>query len=321
MPTFTNPLGLLVLLGIPAVLVIHGLQRKAREIPASTLFLLEQTRREAASGRRFERLMPSIPLWMQLLAILLLAWFLAEPRYPKAGSVQRIGIVVDSSASMGVFKDTAIQRLEAAMAGLQGPASQIQLTLLESMPDRPRLYAGSSMEELHAALDKWQPREGPVDPTQSLRLARSLVSREGTLVYLTDTPSGPLPFEARLLAVGEAIQNVGFTGVSFTTEDGALVWRALVRNHGTQPALRTWSLQSTAGSTAARPLELAPGALVTLQAAFPKDAQNVRLVLSADRFPWDDVLPIVAPRSKTISLFPPTSPSLARADGKTPAGD
>ena len=72
MPTFANPLGLLALLGIPAVLAIHFLQRKARELPVSTLFLLDHTRREAAGGRRFERLIPSIPLWMQLLAVLLL---------------------------------------------------------------------------------------------------------------------------------------------------------------------------------------------------------------------------------------------------------
>ena len=90
--------GLLALLGIPAVLAIHFLQRKAKELPVSTLFLLEHTRREAASGRRFERLIPSIPLWMQLLSVLLLAWFLAEPRYRKAGSIQRVAVVLDSSA-------------------------------------------------------------------------------------------------------------------------------------------------------------------------------------------------------------------------------
>ena len=61
MPVFGNPLGLLALLGIPAVLAIHFLQRKARELPVSTLFLLDHTQREAVSGRRFERMIPSIP--------------------------------------------------------------------------------------------------------------------------------------------------------------------------------------------------------------------------------------------------------------------
>lgn len=311
MPTFANPLGLFALLGIPAVLAIHFLQRKARELPVSTLFLLDHTRREAAGGRRFERLIPSIPLWMQLLAVVILAWFLSEPRYPKSGSIQRIAVVMDSSASMSVFKNTAIERLAAILPELRGAASEIQITVLESTPDRPRLYAGSSMDELKSALETWRPRDGPADPTRALRLARSLVSRDGTVMYLTDTPGGPLPFEARRLAVGEAIENAGFTGVSFSTEEGALVWRALVRNHGKKTIERTWSLQTANGSTEARLLSLAPGALVTLQAAFPKDAENTRVVLSGDRFPLDDVLPLVAPEPKPLRLFSATSPRFA----------
>ncbi len=316
MPTFANPLGLLALLGIPAVLAIHFLQRKAVELPVSTLFLLERTQRDAASGRRLERIIPSIPLWMQLLAVLLLAWFLAEPRFQKSGSVQRIAIVLDSSASMGVFKEQAIARLAAELPGFQGPASSIELTVIESAPSRPRLYAGSSVDELNAVLEKWQPLDGLTDPTQALRLARSLVSREGTVIYLTDTPAESLPFEARLIAVGDPVDNVGFTGVTFATEEGALVWRALVRNYGNSPVDRTWSMQTAAGGTEPRPLHLEANALVTLQAAFPADAENVRLVLSTDRFTLDDTLPIVAPKPKTLALFTATSPAFADLTGK-----
>ena len=316
MLTLANPLGLLALLGIPAVLAIHFLQRKAVELPVSTLFLLERTQRDAASGRRLERIIPSIPLWMQLLAVLLLAWFLAEPRFQKSGSVQRIAVVLDSSASMGVFKSEAIARLSAELPRFQGPASSVEITILESTPGRPRLYAGSSVDELIAILKKWQPLDGLTDPSQALRLARSLVSREGTVIYLTDTPGDPLPFEARLIAVGEPIENAGFTGVTFATEEGALVWRALVRNYGKTAIDRTWSIQTATGGTDPRPLHLDAGALVTLQAAFPADSKNVRLVLSPDRFPLDDTLPIVAPRPKSLALFTATSPAFADLTAK-----
>jgi hypothetical protein len=314
--TLANPLGLLALLGIPAILAIHFLQRKAVELPVSTLFLLERTHRDAASGRRLERINPSIPLWMQLLAVLLLAWFLAEPRFQKSGSVQRIAIVLDSSASMGVFKKEAIARLAAELPGFQGPASSIELTLIESAPSRPRLYAGSSVEELKAVLEKWQPLDGLTDPTQAIRLARSLVSREGTVIYLTDTPAESLPFDAKLIAVGDPIENVGFTGVSFANEEGALVWRALVRNYSQAPVDRMWSIQNTTGGTDPRAIHLPAGALLTLQAAFPKDAQNVRLVLSPDRFPLDDTLPIVAPKLKSLTLYTATSPAFAELTTK-----
>ena len=311
MLSLTNPLGLLALLGIPTVLAIHFLQRKAIELPVATLFLLERTQRDAASGRRLERIIPSIPLWMQLLAVLLLAWFLAEPRFQKSGSVQRIAVVLDSSASMGVFKNEAIARLAAELPGFQGPASTVELTVIESAPSRPRLYAGSSVDELKAALEKWQPLDGLTDPTQALRLARSLVSREGTVICLTDTPAASLPFAARLIAVGDPVENVGFTGVTFATEEGMLVWRALVRNYSNSAVDRTWSIQTATGGTAPRPLHLDANALVTLQAAFPAAGKNVRLVLSPDRFTLDDTLPLVAPQPKTLALFTATSPAFA----------
>lgn len=313
----TNPFGLLALLGIPAVLAIHFLQRKAVELPVSTLFLLERTQRDAASGRRFDRLIPSIPLWMQLLAVLLLTWFLVEPRYPKSGSVQRIAVVLDSSASMSVFKEEAISKISGALPDLKGSAETLELTVLESVPTRPRLYSGTSVDEFKAALAKWTPRDGLTDPTASIRLARSLVSAEGSVIYLTDTPAGSdekpisLPFNAKVLSVGKAVENVGFTGVTFSNEEGALVWKALVRNYGASSSQRTWSLQSSQGATEPRPFTIEPGALVTLQAAFPAGAENVRVVLSPDSFTLDDVLPMVAPAPKPLNLFTNTSPAFA----------
>jgi Aerotolerance regulator N-terminal len=304
-----NPYGLLALLGIPAVLAIHFLQRKARELPVSTLFLLDHTRREAAGGRSFERLISSVPLWMQLLSVVLLAWFLAEPRYARSGSIQRVAVVLDASASMSVFKNQAIERLNSMIPAWKGAASEVHFTVLESAPNRPRVYAGSSVEELKAALAKWKPREGPIDPTQALRLARSLVSNAGLVVYLTDTPGDGLPFEAKELAVGEAIDNAGFTGVSFAQEEETLVWRALVRNHGAADADRIWWIQTADGATEPRKLHLPKGALVTLQAAFPKDGRDVRVVLSPDKFTLDDVLPLVAPQPKPIRLFTAISPA------------
>jgi hypothetical protein len=314
--TLANPLGLLALLGIPAVLAIHFLQRKSIEIQVSTLFLLERTQRDAASGRRLERIMPSVPLWMQLLAILILAWFLAEPRFQRSGSVQRVAIVLDCSASMGVFKKQAIARLTNELPTFQGQASSVELTLIESAPARPRLYAGSSVDELKEVLEEWTPLDGLSDPTQALRLARSLVSREGTVIYLTDTPADSPPFNARLIAIGQPVDNVGFTGVTFANVEGSLVWRALIRNYSKNAVDRTWSMRTAGGATDPREVHLEPGALVTLQAAFPGDEENVRIELSPDKFTLDDTLPLVAPKPKSLELFTATSPAFAELTKK-----
>ncbi len=156
-------------------------------------------------------------------------------------------------------------------------------------------------------LDAWQPRAGLTDPSQALRLARSLVAREGIVLYVTDTPVEQPPFDAQLLSLGEPIDNVGFTGVTLAEKEGARVWQAMVRNYSAHRTSRTWQLEMPDGTrTEPREFELDAGGIVTLQASFPEKAERVRLRLSPDTFTLDDVLPMVAPKPKTLALFSAT---------------
>ncbi len=307
MLTLANPAGLWALLGIPAVLAIHFLQRQSVVLPVSTLFLLDKTHRESASGRRLDRLMNSVPLWMQLLGVLLLTWLLAEPRFQKARSTQRVAIVLDSSASMAVGKDKLKEKILSVLPDLKGPAAELELTVLESTPGKPRLYSGTSKEDLALVLDHWNPRAGLTDPAYALRLARSLVAREGIVVYVTDTPIENPPFEARLLSLGSKVENVGFTGVSMGEKEGKKIWQALVRNYGTQRTSRSWQLELPNGQkTEPKSFDIDAGAMMTLQAAFPEEAQRARLVLSPDAFTLDDSLPMVLSQPKSLAIFAST---------------
>ncbi len=309
MPSFANPAGLWALLGIPAVILIHYLQRKAQVIPVSTLFLLEKTQREASSGRHFDRLTQSIPLWMQLLGVLLLTWLMVEPRFPLARSTQRIALVLDSSASMSVSQQRMMELLAKELPPLKGFATDVEYTVLESTPGKPRLYAGKSTEELLATLQSWRPLAGVTDPDQALRLARSLVSREGIVMYVSDTPAESLPFDAIQLCMGKPIENVGFTGVSFETKDGTLLWRATVQNYSEQATTRTWQVDTGKGTpTAPKTIELPARSLVTLQSNFPSQSQRIELRLSNDEFTTDDTLRLVRPMPKQLSIH--TAPAL-----------
>ena len=303
MPSFVNPAGLWALLGIPAVLLIHFLQRKAQSFPVSTLFLLEKTHREANIGRKFDRLTNSIPLWMQLLAVLLITWLMTEPRFPMERSTQRIAIVLDSSASMSVSKEFIITSLAEQLPPLKGFASDVEYTVLESIPGKPRIYAGKSTEDLLAALKAWQPLAPLTDPTLALRLARSLVSRDGIVLFVTDTPVEGMPFDARLLAAGKKIGNCGFTGVAFEEKDGTLLWRATLQNYADEEITRTWQIDSGNGQLSPpRSITLEPRSLLTLQANFPSKSERIKLILSADDFPLDDTLHLVRPNPKQLFL-------------------
>jgi hypothetical protein len=303
MPSFVNPAGLWALLGIPAVLLIHFLQRKAQSFPVSTLFLLEKTHREANIGRKFDRLTNSIPLWMQLIAVLLITWLMTEPRFPMERSTQRIAIVLDSSASMSVSKEFIITSLAEQLPPLKGFASDVEYTVLESIPGKPRIYAGKSTEDLLAALKAWQPLAPLTDPTLALRLARSLVSRDGIVLFVTDTPVEGMPFDARLLAAGKKIGNCGFTGVAFEEKDGTLLWRATLQNYADEEITRTWQIDSGNGQLSPpRSITLEPRSLLTLQANFPSKSERIKLILSADQFPLDDTLHLVRPNPKQLFL-------------------
>jgi len=299
---FLNPLGLLALLGIPVVLAIHLLQRRAMEIPVATMFLMDRIMHEPSIGRRFDRILPSVPLFLQLLAVLLLAWVLSEPSFPREGSVARIAIVIDSSASMWAFREKAVDALENALPGLKGAAGEVELTLLDSDPRVPMVFSGTSISALTAQMrDHWHPRGPAVDPTRALRIARSKVSHEGTVVYLTDTPHEYLPHNAILVAVGSPIENIGFTGVVVTGEPGAWRWRAAVRNYSASAQLREWALHTSAGASTTRVIDIPAHGVVTIEGAFPEGASQVRLEMTGDDFPLDDVMPVVIPQPKRLA--------------------
>jgi hypothetical protein len=190
---------------------------------------------------------------------------------------------------------------------LQGSATALELTLMPSTPGADRLYAGSSVEEMLAALEGFTPDGGLLDPSYSLRLARSIVSKEGIVIFLTDTPAESLPYDSRLVSVGRPLGNVGFTGISFAEKEGALTWQAIIRNYGGEPAKRSWSLKTKTTATEPREFEIGAKSFVTIQAAFPDGAEDVRIALSPDDFTVDDTLPVIAPRPKALELYTASS--------------
>ena len=301
--TLANPLGLLALIAIPAVIAIHFLQRRAQVIPSSTLFLLEKTQKESASGRKFDRLMNSIPLWLQLLIVLLITWILVQPRFVKSNSTQRIAIVLDSSASMSVFAAETKAKLQEILPTLQNSAQQAEYWLHESNTSKPILYHGHSLDDLLATIDTWKPLDGANDPTHSLRISRSLTGLEGALIYLTDTPKKSIPYNAHVHAIGSYKPNCGFTGVSFEIQGQQPIWQTLVRNYSTDPQTRTWYLENENGQrTPEKSVTIQPGKIISLKGAIPAGSTKAKLVLSPDAFTLDDTLPLIIPQPKKLFI-------------------
>jgi hypothetical protein len=309
--TFANLAGFWALLGIPAILAIHFLQKQSQLLTISTLFLLEQLRRESVSGRRFERLRSSIPLWLQILAVLILTWMLVQPRWVRPDSVQRIAIVLDSSASMSAFRDNLEKQLRTELNRLAQAARRTEYAVIDSQVAGQSIYSGTAIDDLMKALAEWSPAGGDHDFGPALRVGRSLVRGDGLVVLATDHLHEDLPYDARLLAIGEKKDNVGFAGLNIVeNEDGETLWQAIVKNYSDSPQTRSWVMQAGQQRTEDRSITLEPGEVRSLQGRFPEAADAVVLRLQPDDFTFDDSLPAVRPAPKPFAIAKISPPEL-----------
>ena len=309
--SFANPAGFWALLGIPAIIAIHFLQRQSKVLTISTLFLVQQLTRESVRGRKLERIRNSVPLWLQMLMVIGLTWILVQPRWIRPESVQRIAVVLDSSASMSVFKEELKRYLRSELTSFATTVNRTEYVVLDSAITDLSLYNGDDLSTMLATLDDWHPHSGAHDFSEGLRIARSLVGGEGMVILATDHLVETLPFNTKLLAVGEPRDNVGFAGFSVTElDDGRPAWRSVVRNYSDKQQTRSWVLTTGTQRSSARDITLEPGQSRTLEGAFPEGATEVTLRLETDAFALDDRLPLVLPREKPLSLARLTPPEL-----------
>lgn len=297
--SFAFSAGAWAFLGVAAVLAIHLLRRRPRVETVATLFLLEKGALASPGGRRIERVRHSVSLWLQLAAAALLAWLVMGPRLVREETVQKVAVVLDSTASMGAFRARGLSALASRVARWQGRAARTEWLLLETGQRRPPLYAGHDARALlDTAAKEWDPRWPSHDAGFALDQAREAVGPAGLIVLLTDHDVA-VPAGVDRLAVGAPFDNVGFAGARVDT-DGR--WKALVKNHGRGPVSRAWSSEIGGRVVPGGVLALAPGEVRALSGPFPAGADALTLTIDADAFALDDRLPLVAPRRKILRV-------------------
>ncbi|MEO7414130.1 MAG: BatA domain-containing protein [Opitutaceae bacterium] len=301
LPTFANPLGFWALLAVPAILAIHFLQQRSRRVVTSTWFLIEPFAPRSVGGRTWEKLRSSRALWLQLLAALVLAWLLTEPRWARAESAQTVVVVFDSSASMGAFREPAINAATRELGAAEGLAARTTWLIMTTDPRQPPLYRGPERMAAEASFARWQPELGTHDFGPALRLAHGLAGEAGRTLLITDTRI-KAPAGQRAMGVGKPIENVGFAGSNFVRDETGLTWRAFAQNHAASPQRRTWWIETATGRTPARDLEIAAGALTELSGLFPDGVVESTVVIAGDGFTADDRLPLVRPAAKPLAV-------------------
>lgn len=217
-------------LGIPLILAIHFLQHRTRVRLTATMFLLESLAPEAATGRNWDRLRSSRALWLQLLAVLLLAWVLAAPCWVRQDAEQTVVFIMDDSANMYPFREEAVQAVAEDMENIGKQGIPTTWVLMGSRPARLPFYRGNNRNAALQSLSRWMPGRRTHDLSESLRTAASMAGAGGLTRLVTCTPER-VPAGQPARGVGKPLDNAGFAGITRMEGPGEPRWRIAVKNN------------------------------------------------------------------------------------------
>ncbi|TLD68706.1 hypothetical protein FEM03_21225 [Phragmitibacter flavus] len=298
-----NSAGLWALLAVPVILWIHFLQERSRRVRVSTLFLLDRVAPESVGGARFEKLRNSLPLWLQILAALMLTWVLCEPRWMKEDSRQTVVVVLDSSVSMSAFKESTRRMLEEGLKDWAKGAVRTDWHVLETDGRKKTLYAGEDWRGVLSAFDEWRPMMGTHEVEEVLLVARGLVKEAGMVVLVTDHAM-EVASDVAVVSAGEKMENVGFAGGDAKVGGGGgMRWQVLVKNYGERVATRAWWVEREGLPEGRREsVILQPGQTLVLSGELPPGERRMWLRLEGDGFVWDDAMPLQLPVERVLKV-------------------
>lgn len=305
-----NPLGLLALLAVPAIVALHLFRRRFRPHVVSALFLWADEDRTPVSGRKRDKLRASTSLVCEILAAILLALLFASPRGCDGTRGEHLVVALDGSASMDARgrdgRSAREEGLELVAARIRDLPRGSRVSLVASGP-RPRTLAGPAAypEEALAALAGWRPTAARHDLQPTVALCLQLVGSGQVLVVTDRHAPDDMPPDVELAAVGEALDNVAVASATRTTAltDGVRRERLFVTiaSFATAPRTVHVALLAEDGRELAprKPVAIEPGARESLAFDLEANAAGVEVRIDADALAIDDSA-YLAPRPPRV---------------------
>src|SRR5262245_13857053 len=216
---FTNPAGLALLALTIPVVVLHILRPRRERVEISSTYLWRPLAQPVSAARPWQRLRPSVLLFLQLAAVVLLALAVARPVRPTATPLaEHTVFIIDASGSMAA-RDGDPDRLgDARQAALdlrdQLPVGGVASVVVASDHPRVALTASPDAGAFAAALAPIETTAGRADWGDAFLLAESL-EPPGREIGLQSVSDGRLSdAEQRLIPPGSAYVRVGARSVN-----------------------------------------------------------------------------------------------------------
>jgi len=226
--TFANLAGLWFLLAMIPIVLLHILKPRRVEAVISSQLLWSDGSAGSTAASPWQRLRPSLPLLLQLLAVAALAIALANPVSRTATALaSHTVVVVDTSASMAALDGTPT-RLDSAksdaLALWDALPTDATISLVSAGPT-PRVLLTASRDQAayEAAVRSIRGTDGPADLAAAMSLADGLETPERTIgIVLVSDGQHPAD-ELATLPLGVAHRLIGSDDVNRAITDLVVV--------------------------------------------------------------------------------------------------
>ncbi len=184
---------LLTLATIPILIIIHTLKPKPRQVDVTNLFLWNQVLKESGHQLSFERLKRNLPLFLQILIVILVALALAKPSWTYlAAKKGNMILVIDASASMKTRSGSGIRFDLARQKALQliekrEPGQKIMIVEAGKKPVLKTGFIDNS-SQAQKLIKGLQPSDAAAHLESAIYLALSFVdpAKEDLLYLISD---------------------------------------------------------------------------------------------------------------------------------------
>ncbi len=301
---FDAPLNLWFLAAVPIVVLFYILKARRREHEVSSTFLWEDLLKDIEASRPWQKLRHNILMYLQILAVALLALGLARPVLLAGGTFGRSTVLLlDGSASMRAT-DVSPDRFSWASAraaeiiSAMRPQDSVAIILVKEQPV-PVVPMTREKRDALNGLSHAEPGYGAAAFDPAISLAKSMLAGRPAprIVLLSDggvDASDPaLPSSIEFVHVPCGSERPSNTGiVSVGTRTGAQGVSVLVRvaNYGISESQATVDISSGALAVGRRTVTIKPGTSesITLEGLGASPYVAAHVSSPGDSFAADD---------------------------------
>lgn len=237
---FFNLIGLIALIGVPAIIILHMLKRKQKDIIIPSTYLWERAADTSVQSKPWQKLKKSLPLILQLTAAAALGLAVARPYISAFGTAYNYVVVIDASSSMNTedMGETRLEYSKDMAEKLINSASALSNITVIAANQSPYVVYGPDTDKSAAvsAVKNISATGGGVDMETLEGIIASEAAKTDAGIYIfTDNDKGFEDMDANVFYAGKETANCAVTLAS--ASEGSIL--ANVRNYGDDEETRT----------------------------------------------------------------------------------